>query len=67
MKKQKDAARAATKEKVDTAWGGTALPADVPSDGLSANAAVPGIIANTAAAAAAEIILIVFLFFIISP
>ncbi len=32
MKKQKDAARAATKEKVDTAWGGTALPADVTAD-----------------------------------
>ncbi|MBQ7274855.1 MAG: alanine--tRNA ligase [Clostridiales bacterium] len=32
MKKQKDAARAATKEKVDTAWGGTALPEDVTSD-----------------------------------
>ena len=32
MKKQKDAARAATKEKVDTAWGGTVLPADVTAD-----------------------------------
>ena len=32
MKKQKDAARAATKEKVDTAWGGTSLPAEVTAD-----------------------------------
>ena len=32
MKKQKDAARAATKEKVDTAWGGTALPSEVTAD-----------------------------------
>ena len=32
MKKQKDTARDATKKLVDTAWGGTALPADVTAD-----------------------------------